>query len=443
MRAARPNIASCLILTAMTSTIASPASSAPNRAGVAEVFREAKIVCERDAGQLWGKTLCGPIIIVDPEDQGAIANQKDASGVLRPNGGLYEGRLPDTVTISNTPIEWSGTRWTELLWPLRPKGIEAKGAGAWWLPVELAHEMFHRIQPGLGLSRPEGGNEHLDTLNGRYLLQLEWRALSAALTAKGDANRKTAIEDAILFRRERYREFPNASVEEYNLEIGEGIPEYTGVRIGLADPKQRVEYAVYDLSAFADAPSFVRGFAYATGPSYGLLLDRADPKWRTKLAGGRRLDEMLTDAAGLKEPNFGTLQAREQIYDDGTLRTREEARNRERTAYLADLKARLVDGPTLELPLSKASFVFNPQTLVPIKGRGVVYPTFHVQAPWGMLDVTKGGALTDSNMTHVTVGASQSAVQSGKGDGWTLVLSKGWTIVSGQRPGDYILQATP
>ena len=62
-------------------------------------------------------------------------------------------------------MEWSGTGWTQLLWPVPSEPA--------LLRVFLAHEMFHRIQPGLGLARPEAGNRHLDTLEGRYLLQLE------------------------------------------------------------------------------------------------------------------------------------------------------------------------------------------------------------------------------------------------------------------------------
>ena len=58
----------------------------------------------------------------------------------------------------------------------------------------------------------------------------------------------------------------------------------------------RIAYAVYDLSFFVEAPSFVRSFAYATGPAYGLLLDQADPGWKEKLGSGRRLDELLAGA---------------------------------------------------------------------------------------------------------------------------------------------------
>ena len=86
-----------------------------------------------------------------------------------------------------------------------------------------------------------------------------------------------------MFRQERYRRFRGAAADEAALETNEGIPEYTGVRLGLATPQERIAYAVYDLSFFVEAPTFVRSFAYATGPAYGLLLDQADPDWKAKL----------------------------------------------------------------------------------------------------------------------------------------------------------------
>src|SRR6185312_8372208 len=100
-------------------------------------------------------------------------------------------------------------------------------------------------------------------------------------------DRRARIADALAFRSERQRRFPNAAAEEGALDINEGVPEYTGVRLGLRTAEQRRAYAVFDLSRFVEAPSFVRSFAYAHGPAYGLLLDDTDPAWRGKLASGQ------------------------------------------------------------------------------------------------------------------------------------------------------------
>ena len=47
--------------------------------------------------------------------------------------------------------------------------------------VLMMHESWHRMQAGLGLPAQNPAITHLDTLEGRYWLQLELRTLSVAL----------------------------------------------------------------------------------------------------------------------------------------------------------------------------------------------------------------------------------------------------------------------
>jgi hypothetical protein len=419
----------------------SSASAAPDPARVTDVLRQAKAISDRDGGRLWGQALYGPILFVDPTDRSVIANQADGAGVLKPSGEVWVGVLPPSVIVSDTPVEWSGKRWTELMWPLHPKGDAKSRIGDDWRRVGLAHEMFHRIQPGLGLTRPEIANVHLDTLQGRYLLQLEWRALARALAAPTARGSRAAVADALLFRAERYRLFPEAATDETALEIDEGIAEYTGVRLGLVTPQARVRYAIFDLSAFLDAPTFVRAFPYAQGPAWGLLLDRADPAWRGKLKSGRRLDQLLASGMGLPPPDFRQLEAREAAYDSGRrLYSAEVTRDQARRARLASLMARLADGPVVRLPLSHSSYEFNPQTLQPLGDLGTVYPTMHLHDAWGVLEVDGGaGALLDREMTLARVSASGFDPSKLTGDGWRLTLNKGWTLRPGPRKGDLVV----
>jgi hypothetical protein len=39
----------------------------------------------------------------------------------------------------------------------------------------MLHGLFHRVQGALGFTPSNGFNEHLDTLEGRVRMQLEWR----------------------------------------------------------------------------------------------------------------------------------------------------------------------------------------------------------------------------------------------------------------------------
>jgi len=295
----------------------------------------------------------------------------------------------------------------------------------------------------------DGGNLHLDTLEGRILLQLEWHALARALSAPDAASRKAAVSDALLFRHERYRLFPEAQAEEQALELNEGVAEYTGVRVGLPTAPERTAYALRDLEFFVQAPTFVRSFAYATGPAWGLLLDQANPAWRDQLAAAmkngnpRGLDQMLQDALRLPEPAAAAVKAREADYDT-TLRPRELARDQAKQAHLADLKARLVDGPVLRLPLAghHASYQFNPQTLEAFGSTGVVYPTMKLSADWGMLAVEQG-ALLDKAMSVAAVAAAGASADHLQGPGWHLSLNKGWIVAPGERAGDFLVKQEP
>lgn len=406
-----------------------PASAAPDAADAARLFAEATEICERNGGKLWGRSLCGPILLVDYTDLAVLANQADAGGKLKREGPLFRGTLPEEVIIANTPTEWSGTRWTQLVGPVPTEANKRH--------VLLAHELFHRIQPLLKLTRPEAGNRHLDTFEGRYLLQLEWRALARAVEGTSPDDRRLAIVDALAFRHERYRLFPDAAKEEGALETNEGIAEYTGVRLGLTTDHDRQAYAVYDLSAFVSAPTFVRSFAYATGPAYGLLLDEADPGWRGKLDSGLRFDELLSNAWKLDTATGDTLEQATMRYDkDDKLRASERQRDEERRTRLAAFKAHLVEGPVLSLPLKNSNYQFNPQTLVPLEGFGTIYPTMRLTDDWGALEVERGGALVHNTPSIATVGAVGADPSGMSGDGWRLKLNPGWNVQRGERPGD-------
>ena len=411
-------------------------SSIPH-AEAAKTFAEMHAICARDGGRFWGVSLCGPVLFVDPNTRDVVANGPDRGGVLKRDGDIWVGHMPASENISNAPMTWSGTAWTELMWPLPPLSADHRH-------VMMAHEMFHRVQPALGLMRQDNGNAHLDTLEGRYWLELEYRALAKALTAKTDRERRRATLDALDFRAERYRLFPTAAKTERDLEYAEGIPEYTGLHVGLTSPAARVQAALDDLSDHAKDASFVRTVAYATGPSYGLLLDRYAPSWRAQLKQNRSFNEILRDA--LHAPVPADLDARVKVaaarYDGAALRQSELAREDARQKRLAGFRARFVDGPVLYLPMHHASVSFRPVDLQPLDDKGTVYTILRVSADWGVLEVT-GGALLKEDFSGVTVSAAGAGDAPVKGDGWTLALKPGWRVVAGGRAGDFTVTDKP
>ncbi len=409
------------------------------------IFDQAQALCSRDNGALWGKTLCGPMLLLDPDDRSVAANQADSGGTLLHTGPIWTGTVPASVTESDTTITWSGVRWCELLWPWPMReDIDMRH-------VTLMHETFHRIEVAdLGIRMEEGDNRHLDTLEGRFLMEMEWRALATALKAATPDARRTALSDAILFRHERYRLFPAAENNEAMLENNEGIAEYTGVRLGLPTSAEQIAYALRDLSSYVETPSLVRSFAYATGPAWGLLLDEMEPTWRKQFLADehtttvvRGLDQRLAAAMHLPTPDLNQLVIREAVYDsDGSLRAHELARENDRRKQAAAYQTTLVEGPVLVLPLHHSNYQFKPGTLVALPS-GTVYPTITLTDDWGTLTVTSGGVLLRDALHIATVSVTAFDIKTMHGKGCDLKLYPGWGVFAGKRSGDLVIQQLP
>src|SRR5262245_45478701 len=242
-------------------------------------FEEATKLCERDAGRLWGISLCGPMVIFDQPTGTRATSQPEP-----------EGPVPRFPGFADRPVTWGGVRW--FVFPMQM----LTETNADERQQIMIHGLFHRIQDQLGLlTGDDGSNEHLDTLEGRVWMQLEWRALRRALESSG-SDRATAIADALAFRRERRRLFPGAADNERPEEIREGLASYTGIAAwanSLADAHRAAATAVTGGEAQA---SFVGNFEAASGPGYGVLLDDLLPGWRRQVRGTSDLGDLLASA---------------------------------------------------------------------------------------------------------------------------------------------------
>ena len=408
-----------------------PRTTDPSEA--TEALREAEAICLRDHGALWNRSLCGPLLLVDPATRLVVANQADAEGQLTSNGSSFVGKLPEQINMANTATEWAGIKWTMIMLPL-PEAKDRRAA-------LMAHEMWHRIQADLGLPSSGAANNHLDTRDGRYWLQLEWRALAAALEENGP-RRKEAELNAALFRARRRQIFPGAAEAEREMELSEGLAEYTGMKLsGTADP---VRFVVDGELKEAPAKStFVRSFAYATGPAYGLLLDDTGTEWRDAIRARRDLSELLLERVGLKLPANIEAAANDSAekYRGAELAIAEDRRQQSRRDLAKTYHARFVDGPVLVVPLQKMNMQFNPGNLVPLDSLGTVYPDIRIVDTWGILTVTRGGALMSADFSRVTLPAPKDTTRDPiEGDGWNLRLNPGWEVGPAERAGDLKLR---
>ena len=382
-------------------------------------FDEVGKLCGRDAGRLWGVSLCGPLVIVD-----------QATGTRATSQPEPEGQPPRFPGFVDGPVSWGGLQWFAIpLYMLPEKDADAR-------QQVMLHGLFHRIQPELGLMTEDGLNEHLDTLEGRVSMQLEWRALRRAIESSG-SDRAEAIADALAFRRERRARFPGAAENERREEIREGLASYTGIAAWANSPADAHRAAASALAGGESQTSFVGNFEAASGPGYGVLLDDLMPGWRRQVRASSDLGDML--ASAIAKPPTTDLAAAAARYDGAALRTAEEARDRAQQVRVAELRRRFVDGPVLTMPAA-GSGTSDTTGSVGIPGVGTVFfHNFTLSARWGRLDANAGVLRSaDGNTLSVPVTAPLEGATL-HGDGWTVTLNAGWVVQPAARAGSFTI----
>jgi len=368
-------------------------------------FSELRAMCARDAGRMWGISICGPTMIVERQTRAVVANE------------TAPATLPKEIGIANTAVDWNGKRWTMIVGPL-PEDPFARR-------MLLVHESFHRVQAKIGFPVTGPANTHLDSIEGRYWLQLEWRALAKAL--RGD---RQAVRDALAFRAKRRSLLPLAISDERELEMHEGLAEYTGAAFAEPEIAKRAPHLIDKLRDAETTPTFVRSFAYASGPAWGTLIEMKHPRWTRAAKSSDDLGNLAADAWHVAAAQ--NAEARATSYDGAKLLASEQERNARKQAMLRDFRTRFVEGAHLTIPLKHMSFEFDPNAAQPFEALGTVYPTLIARDDWGSIVVHKGGALIGSDWMSLVVPAEAH-------DDYTLTLNDGWSIAPGARTGDVTL----
>ncbi|HYI13374.1 MAG TPA: hypothetical protein VEK57_30280 [Thermoanaerobaculia bacterium] len=364
---------------------------------------ELQAMCAADKGRLWGREVCGRIVFAE-------AGTRDA---VRLHGEQVEQtRIPDSIGIANTAVQWDGEEWTMVMWPL-PQGTVARRA-------LLGHESFHRIQDELGLKMTSPANAHLEGAEARALMRLEWRALARALATRDEE----AVADAVLFRMRRHTLAAGAGEEERLLEMNEGLAEYTGYALAVPHVRERIAALVRKLANAEKGERFARSFAYTTGPAWGTLFEMHDPRWTRRVKAG---DDFVTLAMRTRWYVPDHRAPRLGAYDGEAVFAEERSREEKKKAIVAELRTKFVDGPVLTIPLLSMQFTFDPNEVQPLEGLGSVYRSMEVRDVWGKIVVT-GGGLISADFKRLIVPAAA--------DGYELILADGWKVVDGARAGD-------
>lgn len=429
---------------AFSAPLVSARSQQIDTASALSALRDAASVCEADHGELWKRSLCGPIALVDRQTRLVIANDTVPGKPYLRLGNAFVTTLPANQYVANTSFPWGNRTWTMVALPL-PKDRYAR--------TDLVmHESFHREQQALGLRQADALNNHLDMRPGRTWLRLEYRALSSALDALPDSRlARHHVESALMFRAQRRFIYPGSDSLEATLEIQEGLPEYTGQRLAMrltGDGPARVARFVRDYEA--NTQTFVRAFAYGTGPALGVLLDQFSPNWRNTVRVRRDLSALLAQALDFRSPPprilTTTARTRAQEYGWDEVDRAEAARESARAPAMREYRTRLQDGPTITLTQSpdSLSWSFDPTELIGFDLSSAIYPSGTFSAPWGKLTVERGGVLVSNDLSRIRVGVPAKPIAAGErtisGDGWTLELNPARALASDPaRTGSFVV----
>ena len=395
-----------------------PAAAQVDQQRAQQFFRDVRAVCQREGTRLWGMSLCGPMVIADLRTQ-TIATSQPAPEEPR-------HRL---LGIVNAPLEWRGITWAAYVWDSLAN-VPPRHARE-----VLLHELFHGIvQPKLGLAAKGQLTEHLDALDGRYWLRLEYRALAQALRETG-APRSTAVRDALAFRQARRGRYPGSADNERALELNEGVASYTATAAAADSAAGAISRALDILASAEASESFVRTFAYHTGPAYGLLLDASSQGWRQRIRGTDDFAALLAAAFAVQPAT--DVAASAARYGGAEIRAAEEQREQQRQERLAELSRRFVDGPVLVIR-GGGSGMANSLGAVVIPNVGTVFfgPYRH-NGDSGVLEAEKGVLLESSGSVRRASGPVRKDDTTLVGDGWTFTSNPGWVIREGPRRGDY------
>ncbi len=415
--------ASCVpILMCVAAGHPTPAAAQVDQQRAQEYFKEAQAVCERDGGRLWGVKICAPMVIGDARTQTVATSQPPP-----------DAPRPRLIGLLNGPVQWGDTMWAALTWDT------IANWPARWRGEAFAHESFHIFQTQLGLTLPSDSpgavaNEHLDAVDGRYWLRLEWRALARALRESGEP-RSLAVRDALAFRRARHTRYPDNVESERALYIMEGLASYTQTVLAAPTQADAIARALELLTGAEDGESFVRTFTYTSGPAYGLLLDAASPGWPRRVRASDDPPVMLMRALGV-EPAADAAAAAAR-YGGAELRAAEDTREQQRQARIADLRRRFVDGPVFVMPCG-GSGTSNSMGAAVIPGAGTVYfHPYRLAGRCGTLEADNGVLESSDGSTRRVPAPVPGDATSISGDGWTFKAAEGWIVREGARRGDY------
>jgi hypothetical protein len=400
---------------------------------ISKYFDEVKTATKRNFN-VWNKDLYGSILFVDPQTRAVFANESDTAGVLKWDGKIYTGQLPNNINVANTALSWNGKNWAMIMLPLPVKKQDRINL--------ITHELFHKEQPSLGFNLLNVDNNHLDQKDGRIYLRLELEALKRTIQASSKTDFEKYLTHAFIFRKYRYFLYMDAKNTENQLELNEGMAEYTGMMLSGRNQKEMKNHLQNSINDFMKNPTFVRSFAYQTTPVYGYFLSKINNKWHKEISIKTNLTDYFINSFGLNIPSDLNIAIKSigEDYNKTNIIFEETTREENAKKLIAEYKSKFIDKPHCVIPFEQMNVSFDPRNIMPLEDNGTVYPDMRIVDNWGVLTV-QNGALMAPNWDKITV--SMPFKIEGKkifGEGWIIELIGDYAFIEDGKTGNFVLK---
>lgn len=392
-----------------------------------QYLHEYKKNCYEENGKTWGTSLCVPMIILNRENLEAVTSELDPDGKFQKIGDVFQGVYSGDPVYANTSMEWKGKRWSMVLWPL-PEDPLAR-------TQLMFHEAFHSIQNDIGFPMNGAMNSHLDSEKARLLIRLEWSALVQAIQSEDPDRIKKNILIALQLRFERYKKYPGAKKNEEDLEINEGLAEYTGLKLRGSSTSETNKYLEAKLLEIPKIFSLTRSSAYYSGPLYGLLFDKVDSNWKNSMKRTKSFPLIAKSIFKVHPPKNEKILSTSELESFGysSIASYEKQRATEINAKINKYLKQIHQPGHVEIPLERPQGIFNPYGILAINSNELIYTTYDVTDIWGKLIAKDGVHLKIGKHSMLSIDPPINFTETeARGSQWELKLNPGWKIIKKQ-----------
>lgn len=359
---------------------------------------------------LWNVSLNAPIIIIDHFNNKMFFTSIEDGRVQAIKEEPWDNKVP----LANSFFDYEGKRYVTIIHAALMNSSCQQRINL------LSHEIFHTYQKSLGIENQHSVNYYMDEIQGRALLQIELKALQAALS--GDSIR---LHDALYIRTYRQSLYPNNNEDLY--ELNEGLAEYTGVKLSTENMQEYVKNRLnYDISR-----GYTNAFGYFTGSAYATILDQIYAEWRYDKDLAKGLIYLIKKA----EPQYAitinksTLDKLLIKYDYAQI----VANEKEELKSFGDIEKfkDLLKPETSKLCIAnqKINFTYNPNDRVISLGDAVLLRNMSIMGEWGQIKA-KNGIVRMNNWSAFYLlpptNITNNAIQ---GDSYEIQINQGWKVV--------------